>query len=153
MASLTFDAEIVDMGPAVAIFLTDEMLDTLGGKSVPVTVTINGNTIQARTGTMGGQRLLGLSKANKTALGVDAGDAVTVTIANDTAPRAVEVPSDLAKAFTAAPAARATWGGLTASQQKEYAAFITSAVREETRQRRVEQSIERLTAGAKSPKG
>jgi uncharacterized protein YdeI (YjbR/CyaY-like superfamily) len=91
--------------------LTDELLDTLGGKSIPV----------------------------------------TVTIANDTEPRVIEVPADLAEAFVTAPTAEATWGRLTSSQQREYAEFITSAKRQVTRQRRVGQSVERLAAGTKSP--
>jgi antitoxin (DNA-binding transcriptional repressor) of toxin-antitoxin stability system len=153
MASVTFETEIVDMGPAVAVELTDELLDALGGKRVLVTVTINGYTFRTTTATMGGRRLVGLNKANKTAAGVEAGERVTVTVANDTSPRVVEVPPDLAKALKRSKSASATWGGLAYTHQREYAEWITGAKRDETRQRRVAQAIERLQSGTKTPKG
>ena len=153
MASVTFKTEIVDMGPAVAVELSEEHLDALGGKRVPVTVTINGYTFRTTTATMGGRRLVGLNKANKTAAGVEAGERVTVTVANDTAPRVVEVPDDLAKALKGSKVATTTWKSLAYTHQREYAEWITGAKRDETRQRRVTQAIERLEAGTKTPKG
>jgi hypothetical protein len=153
MASVTFDAEIVDMGPAVAVELTDELLDQLGGKRVPVTVTINGFTFRTTTATMGGRRLVGLNKANKAGAGVEAGDRVEVTVANDTDERVVEVPVDLAAALARSKRAKATWNGLAYTHQREYAEWITGAKRDETRKRRVAQAVERLTSGSKTPRG
>ena len=153
MADLTFRAEILDMGPAVAVELTDAQLEALGGKRVPVTVTINGFTFRTTTATMGGRRLVGLNKANKTGAGVEAGDRVEVTIANDTAERVVDVPPDLAKAMARSKAAKATWSGLAYTHQREYAEWITGAKKAETRERRVAQAVERLAAGTKSPRG
>jgi len=153
MASVTFETVIVDMGPAVAVELAEEVLDALGGKRVPVTATINGYTFRTTTATMGGRRLVGLNKANKTAAGVEAGDRVEVTIANDTQERVVEVPPDLAKAMARSKAAKATWAGLAYTHQREYAEWITGAKKTETRERRVAQAVERLAAGSKSPRG
>jgi hypothetical protein len=153
MASVTFDAQIVDMGPAVAVELAEEVLDALGGKRVPVTVTINGFTFRTTTATMGGRRLVGLNKANKTAAGVEAGERVEVTIANDTQERVVEVPADLARAMARSKPAKATWAGLAYTHQREYAEWITGAKTAETRDRRVAQAVERLAAGTKTPRG
>jgi len=153
MASVTIETDILDMGPAVAVELDEEVLDRLGGKRVPVTVTINGFTFRTTTATMGGRRLVGLNKANKTGAGVEAGDRVKVTIANDTEERVVEVPPDLAKAMGRSKAAKTTWAALAYTNQREYAEWITGAKKTETRERRVAQAVERLAAGTKTPRG
>jgi hypothetical protein len=153
VAELTCQAEIIDMGSAVAIELTDEQLDVLGGKRVPVTVTINGFTFRTTTATMGGRRLVGLNRANKTGAGVEAGDRVKVTIANDSKERVVEVPPDLAKAMARSKPAKTTWAALAYTHQREYAEWITGAKKAETRERRVAQAVERLAAGTKTPRG
>ena len=49
--------------------------------------------------------------------------------------------------------ATTTWKSLAYTHQREYAEWITGAKRDETRQRRVTQAIERLEAGTKTPKG
>lgn len=153
MASVTFETEIVDMGPALAVELGEDVLEALGGKRVPVTVTIHGFTFRTTTATMGGRRLVGLNKANKAGAQVEAGDRVEVTLANDTEVRVVEVPPDLAKAMGRSKPAETTWAALAYTHQREYAEWITGAKKAETRERRVAQAVERLAAGAKTPRG
>jgi uncharacterized protein YdeI (YjbR/CyaY-like superfamily) len=66
-----------------------------------------------------------------------------VVVENDDAPREVEVPDDLAKAFRA-KGAKAEWGRLAFTHQHEYAEAILGAKKPETRARRVDKTIEAL---------
>ena len=64
-------------GPATAIVLTDAQVTELGGgKRAPITVTIGSKTVRLRLAVMGGQNLIGISKANREELGVEIGDTV-----------------------------------------------------------------------------
>jgi uncharacterized protein YdeI (YjbR/CyaY-like superfamily) len=86
-----------------------------------------------------------VSKANREAAGVAAGDELEVTLVLDTAPRVVEIPADLAAALD--PAARAFLDGLSPSQQKWHVTQVTEAKTDETRRRRIAKSVELLSAG------
>ena len=77
------------------------------------------------------------------------GDEVKITVEADTEPRVVEVPAELAKAFEKEKAAAAFFNSLVYSHQKEYVGYITEAKKEETRTRRVAQTIEMLRKGKK----
>jgi uncharacterized protein YdeI (YjbR/CyaY-like superfamily) len=57
------------------------------------------------------------------------------------------VPQDLAAAIDAAPAASATWKGFPPSCQREYVEWVTEAKRDETRAKRLAQTIEWLAEG------
>lgn len=57
------------------------------------------------------------------------------------------LPDDLAQAMAANPAARATWDGFTPGKRRDYADWITEAKRDDTRARRVAQSVEWLAEG------
>lgn len=148
MTSLTLTTALEPQGPAAAIVLTDDQVAELGGgRRAAVRVTIGDRTARLRLATMGGQNLIGLSKAARAELGVDIGDQVTATIELDETPREVDVPPDLAAALAADPVAAQGFDGLAYSHRKEYAAWVADAKREETRQRRVAQAIERLREG------
>lgn len=59
------------------------------------------------------------------------------------------VPSDLTKALDASSAARATFDGFAPSHRREYVEWILDAKRDETRARRVAQTVEWLAEGRK----
>jgi uncharacterized protein YdeI (YjbR/CyaY-like superfamily) len=59
------------------------------------------------------------------------------------------VPDDLRAALNAAPAALAVFDAFAPSHRREYIAWVTEAKREETRIRRITQTIEWLTEGRK----
>ncbi|WP_395613613.1 YdeI/OmpD-associated family protein [Allosphingosinicella sp.] len=59
------------------------------------------------------------------------------------------VPQDLQAAIEAAPMAKATWAGFPPSCQREYVEWVTEAKRDETRTKRLNQTIEWLTEGKK----
>jgi uncharacterized protein YdeI (YjbR/CyaY-like superfamily) len=56
----------------------------------------------------------------------------------------VEVPEALASALAKDPAAQAAFDALSFTNRKEYARAVAEAKRPETRDRRVEQTLEKL---------
>lgn len=75
---------------------------------------------------------------------VDAGGAARVVGAPKLPP---SLPPDLDAAMAGNAAARRTWDAFPPSKRREYAEWITEAKREETRARRVAQSVEWLAEG------
>ena len=57
------------------------------------------------------------------------------------------VPQDLQAAIDAAPSAKATWEGFPPSCQREYVEWVTEAKRDETRAKRLSQTVEWLAEG------
>lgn len=93
---------------------------------------------------MGGRYLIGISAENRTLAGVGAGGVVDVHLVLDTEPRVVTVPDDLAAALEREPVAGEFFRGLTYNQQREHVQAIESAKSSETRQRRLEKSLDLL---------
>lgn len=135
---------LTPQGPATAIVLTDAQVVTLGGgKRAAVTLTIGEKTVRLRLGVMGGQNLIGISKANRDELGVAIGDTVDAIVELDQAARTVDVPDDAAKALQKAKL-RGVFDALAFTHQKEHIRAITEAKKPETRTKRIEAMIEKL---------
>ena len=149
MGDLTLRTTLQSRGPAAAVVLSDEQAAEVGEgrKAFPVQATINGYTWAGRVVRMGGELLLGLNREVRTAAGVEAGDEVTVTIALDEAPREVEVPAALAHALDADAAAKARFEALAYTHRKEFAQWVAEAKRDDTRERRVERTLQMLHEG------
>ena len=96
---------------------------------------------------MGGENLIGFSKAVREACGVKAGDKVEVEIVLDEGPREVELPPALASALDAEPELRARYESLAYTHRKELARSVSEAKREETRERRLAEALSRLREG------
>lgn len=60
---------------------------------------------------------------------------------------ALEIPVELSNLLKSEPKAKAVFEGFSPSHQKEYILWITEAKREETKQRRLEKTIENLREG------
>ncbi len=106
-----------------------------------MTVGVEGHgTMAGRIARMGGENMIGLNKAVRAELGVEAGDTLQVTITLDAGERVVEVPDDLAAALAAAGLAD-TFAALAPSHRKEYVRWVTEAKKAETRERRVAETI------------
>lgn len=134
-------------GPATAIVLTDAQVEELGGgKRAAVKLTIAGKTARLRLAVMGGQNLIGISKANREQLGVDIGDTVDATIELDTAERTITLPADAAKALDKAKL-RKQFDALAFTHQKEHVRAIEEAKKPETRTKRIEAMVEKLRNG------
>jgi hypothetical protein len=146
MGSAHLTAMIVPRGRAAAIVLDSEQVAAVGegAKRFPVRATLNGYSWRTTVTRMGGEFMLGLSRAVRQQAGVESGDTVELELELDRSPREVAVPEELARALAADSAARATFERLSYSHRKEYARWINEAKREETRERRVNQTLERL---------
>lgn len=133
---------------ATGFEMPPEAVSNLGaGKRPPVRVTIGRHTYRTTVGSRNGRYLIGVSAENRAAAGVFAGDEVDVTIELDTEPRETDVPDDFATALADAPAARRFFEGLSFSQKQWYVVGINDAKAPETRRRRIEKAIERLSEG------
>ena len=141
----TFTTTLLQNGNNVGIEIPDDVVAALGGKRVPVVVTLDGGySYRNTTAVMGGKNLVGVSSEHRAASGVAGGQVVEVTIERDDAPREVEVPPGLAAALAADPVAAAAWEKLAYSHRKEHARAITEAKAEETRDRRVAKAVAML---------
>jgi hypothetical protein len=143
---MRFTAELESTGGNTTGFaVPDGVVESLGGGRRPrVTVALNGQSWRSSIASMGGRFMLGVSAANREAAGVAAGRTYDVDVELDTAPRAVEVPVDLAAALAGDPTARVAWDALSFSHQRQHAEAITAAKKRETRERRVAATLARL---------
>src|SRR5215217_1082948 len=116
-----------------------------------VKATVNDVTLRTTVSVYGGRSYVGFRKQIQEAAGIRIGDRVRVRIEPDTEPRELEVPDDLAQALRKDRAASQAFEGLSYTHRKEYAQWVQDAKKPETRQRRVEQTIELLRAGTKHP--
>ena len=115
-----------------------------GKMRVPVCGTINGYPYRSTIALMGGEYLLGVSKALREAAGINVGDTVEVTMQLDTAERKVEVPAALAALLKQTPNAQERFDSSSYTHRKEFAQWIASAKRPETRESRLKRTIEML---------
>lgn len=122
-----------------------EVIEALGdGKRPRVRITINGHSWRSRIAVMRGRYLIGFSKANRAAAGVDTGDPVEVDVELDTEPQVLEVSDDLARALDGVPGARAAFDGLSFSARRRHVLDVEKAKKPETRARRIERVLESL---------
>jgi hypothetical protein len=142
-------AELVATGGNTTGFrVPDAVVAELGGGGRPkVVATINGYAWRTSIARMGGEYWLGVSSANRSGAGVEAGQVLDVEVTLDTGVREVEVPADLAEALAADPAAKAFWDGLSYSNKRYHVEQITGAKTESTRERRVAKSVQVLSEG------
>lgn len=145
MAELHLHTTLEGRGPAAAILLTDEQVAGLGaGKAFPVVVDFGDRSIRLRLARMGGENMIGFSKAARAEAGVEIGQAVEVTIRVDTEERVVEIPPALVEALDADPAVRAAFENLPLSKRKEMARQVADAKQDETRARRLQKVLDAL---------
>lgn len=148
MATVELKRVLEARGPAGALVLTDEEVQVLGGgKRAAVLVRVGGREARLRLAVMGDENLIGMSKATRAELGVEIGQQLAVSITLDDAPREVAVPAELAKALAGDAAAQAGFDALPFTARKDYAVWVDSAKRPQTRAARVEESLQRLRQG------
>ena len=119
---------------------------------VKVKATFDGYPYRGVIANMGmGGHILGLRKNICAAIGKSVGDKVLVSIEKDTEERIVDVPEDLQKALAKSKNAKAFYDTLSFTNRKEYAVWVSSAKKTETRERRLTETIKKLLAGKKNP--
>ena len=133
---------------ATGITVPAEIVEALAaGKKPAVSVTINGYTYRSSIASMSGEYKIPVSADVREAAGIKAGDAVSVELTLDTAPREVAVPPDFAAALAVEPVARTTFDRISYSEKRWFVLGIEDAKTPETRQRRIDKAIERLREG------
>jgi hypothetical protein len=120
------------------------------GRRPAVRVTIGAHTYRTTVAPMGGRFLVPLSRENREAAGVAAGDEVDVTIELDTGAREVSVPDDLARALAAEQTASEHFVALSYTHRKEWVRWVEDAKRTETRAARIAKTVEAMRAGIKA---
>ena len=126
---------------------------TYGTKGqVKVKATFDGHAYRGVIANMGtGCHVIGVRKDIRAALGKSVGDLVDVTLQQDTEERVVEVPEDLKTALSKSKKAEAFYTTLSFTNRKEYAVWVASSKKIETREKRVAESIKKLLAVKKNP--
>lgn len=141
---------VVELGgkTATGIRVPAEIVEELNsGKRPRVYVTINDHTYRSTIAPYSGDFFIPVSAGVREAAGVAAGDEIEVSVRLDTDPREVEVPEDLAAALAADPEAAKFFESLSYSNKRRIVLPIEDAKTAETRQRRIDKSVEKLHAG------
>lgn len=133
---------------ATGIEVPGEVVEGLGaGKRPAVRVTIQGHSYRNTVARRGDRYLVGVSAENRERAGVAAGDEVDVDIELDTEPRDVTVPADFAEALERETDAKRFFDRLPYSQKSWFVSGIETAKKAETRRRRIDTAIGRLSEG------
>jgi hypothetical protein len=122
-----------------------------GSARPKVRATVSGVTLRTTVAVYEGRSYVGFRKEIQDAAGIRIGDRIRVRIEPDLEVRHVDVPEDLARSLARNPAAKKAFDGLSFTNRKEYAEWVAGAKRPETRQRRLEKSIEMLRTGIPHP--
>ncbi|MCA9899926.1 MAG: DUF1905 domain-containing protein [Ardenticatenaceae bacterium] len=145
--SITFHTTILQTGKNTAgIEVPETVIEALGGGKRPlVKVTVNNYTYPSAVAVMDGKFMIALSAKNREAAGVAGGEEADVTVALDLEPRTVEIPDDLMAALSASNAL-AAFENAAPSMRKEYVRQVVEAKAQETRERRIQKIVEKLSA-------
>lgn len=113
-----------------------------------MTIDLNGYTYRSTVAVMGGRYMIGVSSTVRTESGLAGGDPVHVILTVDTAPREVDLPTDLETAL-ADSGTRAFFDTLANSLQRYHIDNINAAKTPDTRARRIVKSVELFRNGEK----
>ncbi|MFT4049634.1 MAG: YdeI/OmpD-associated family protein [Solirubrobacterales bacterium] len=149
MPPIKFKTVLQPRGPAAAILLDDEQVEQLGeGKKVfPVRGTINSVSFEGRLARMGGENMIGFSKAKRAEVGVEIGDTFEVSLEVDASERVVDVPPELGAALKKDKAAAKAFDALSYTHRKEFARWVSEAKKDETRERRTIKAVQMILDG------
>ncbi len=151
-----FDAIIQNGGEkwpeASCVHFPYDVKESFGTRGqVKINATFDGVPYRGSLANMGSGHIVILRKDVKAQVGKGHGDTVRVTIQKDTQERIVEVPQELQDAFKTAPEAKTFYDSLSYTNRKEYARWLSSAKREETKKRRLSKTLDMLNSGIKHP--
>lgn len=149
-ATVSFHTTLTSFGNNTGIVVAPDALDELGaGKRPAVDVDVNGHRFRSTVGAMAGQSLISVSAAIRKATGLQGGDPIDVTLTVNASPRDVDVPEDFAAALRSNAGTEDFFAGLSNSLQRYHTDQIAGAKTEDTRQRRIDQTIALFRAGKK----
>jgi Domain of unknown function (DUF1905)/Bacteriocin-protection, YdeI or OmpD-Associated len=119
---------------------------------VKIKATFDGHPYRGVIANMGtGCHILGVRKDIREAIGKQVGDVVNVTLEKDEEERIVDMPAELQKLLAKNSSARKFFDSLSFTNRKEYALWISSAKKEETKAKRLKEILPKLLAGKKNP--
>lgn len=133
---------------ATGITIPFNVEKVFGAKRVPVKVKINDAEYRSTVMRMSGKYMMAVPKVFRNAAGIEAGDEITVILEKDTEKRTVEVPKDLSDAMKKANVEE-VFSKMSYTHQKEYVNAVNEAKKEETRNLRIEKTIEQLISKRK----
>lgn len=148
MTGITFEATLIkdDDSGGASVKVPFDVQAAFGKKGrVPVRCTIDGYPYRGSIFPYGGIYYLGVVKKIRDAIGKTYGDTVEVAMEVDEEPRVVELPEDLMRAMAASEKAKTAFEKLSYSHKREYVRWISEAKKDETRQRRIAKTIEKLS--------
>lgn len=147
----TFTATLGEDSPGnlALVELPFDPREAFGKARAPVVVTVRGVELRTTVSIYDGRAYIGFRREIRDQAKLAAGMKVRIQVELDTAPREVEVPSDLAKALGADAVAKAAWEKLSFTHRKEHAQALEEAKKPETRARRLEKTLAMLRAPKK----
>ena len=130
------------------VLVPPDVATALGGlKQMRVFGTLNGVAYRSSTMPYGGRGLfMGVHKATREAAGAGFGDVVEVEVTRDDSPRTLNLAPELEAALAAEPVLRESFDALSFSRRRELAEPISEAKQPETRERRLQNALDRLRA-------
>ena len=153
MKKYPFNAEIRagKGGGAYVVFPHDATKEFGTNGKVPVHATIDGVASRTAIFRMGlPSHMLAVHKAIRDQIGKKPGDVVAVVLWKDDEPREVAVPRELEARMRKA-GVLPFFESLSFTHRKEYCRWILEAKKEETRTRRLNEAIELLKRGVRTP--
>jgi len=121
-----------------------------GAKRVKVKAKFDGVEYRGSIVNMGqGCHIIGMTKDIRKEIGKSAGDNVSVEIEKDEEVREVEMPEDFKVKLEENEKALEFYDSLSFSSKKKYYLWITSAKKQETREKRILEAVLKLEANIK----
>lgn len=148
-----FDGEILGNKSGAWVEIPDHIVQHFKIKGqLKVKATFNGEPYRGSIANMGKKsHILIVVKAIRQKIEKEVGDIISVSVEKDTEKREVEVPAELQELLKNNPASKSFFDSLSYTNRKEYAQWIASAKKQETKQKRLKETVRRLNAGIKNP--
>jgi len=145
---VAFDTTVTATGNNTGIVVPEDLVEQLGaGKRPAVLVNVNGYEYRNTVGVMSGKFMLTISAAVRKVTGLKGGDPIHVILSIANEPREVNMPTDFEECLAAEPSLAQFFGGLSNSLQRYHVDNINAAKNADTRQRRIEKSIDLFRQG------
>ena len=143
MSLKKFKAKMINVGDGGMSFKVPYDVEKEYGKKnmIPVNVTFDGEPYRGSIANMDDGPCLIILKAIREKIGKQVGDTVSITVEHDTAPRKVELPTEIKLLLNKNKSEKEYFNSLAFSHQKEYVKWITDAKREETKMARLEKML------------
>lgn len=142
-----FNAEIkkIEGKDGAYIEIPFDVEEVYGAKRVKVKATFDGVEYRGSIVKMGLPcYIIGITKEIRKNIEKEPGDIIEVTIEKDEEDRVVEIPTDFKERIELDNNIKEFWNTLSFSMQKKYVTWITSAKKEDTRNKRIDTAIEKL---------